>query len=65
MTYDNDDIAEAEPSLRARADVRTPIPGRNTHNFGLVPAISFLEDVRLERQYRMAWIGELQLQKPC
>jgi hypothetical protein len=45
------DIAEAEPSLLARADVRVPIPGRNTHNFGLVPAISFLEDVRLERQY--------------
>jgi hypothetical protein len=35
------DIAEAEPSLLARADVRVPIPGRNTHNFGLVQRSAF------------------------
>jgi len=43
------DIAEAESSLLEHADVRVPIPGRNTHNFGLKLLISASGDVRLER----------------
>jgi hypothetical protein len=34
-------IAEAEPSLQARTDVHVPIPGRNTHNFGLLQRSAF------------------------
>jgi hypothetical protein len=35
------DIAEAEPSLLARANVHVPIPGRNTHDFGLIERLTF------------------------
>lgn len=35
------DIAEAEASLLARTDVHVPIPGRNTHDFGLIERSAF------------------------